>query len=74
MKVALSTTGVEGAKANLTAELNGWDFEGVRQTAKNEWNSYLSRIDVEGTTDEKTNFYTSFYHALIQPNEISDID
>lgn len=74
MKVALSTTGVEGAKANLTTELNGWDFEGVRQTAKNEWNSYLSRIDVEGTTDEKTNFYTSFYHALIQPNEISDID
>lgn len=74
MKVALSTTGVEGAKANLTAELNGWDFEGVRQAAKKEWNSYLSRIDVEGTTDEKTNFYTSFYHALIQPNEISDID
>ena len=74
MKVALSTTGVEGAKANLTAELNEWDFEGVRQAAKNEWNSYLSRIDVEGTTDEKTNFYTSFYHALIQPNEISDID
>lgn len=74
MKVALSTTGVEGAKANLTAELNGWDFEGVRQAAKNEWNSYLSRIDVEGTTDEKTNFYTSFYHTLIQPNEISDID
>lgn len=74
MKVALSTTSVEGAKANLTAELNGWDFEGVRQAAKNEWNSYLSRIDVEGTTDEKTNFYTSFYHALIQPNEISDID
>ena len=74
MKVALSTTGVEGAKANLAAELNGWDFEAVRQAAKNEWNSYLSRIDVEGTTDEKTNFYTSFYHALIQPNEISDID
>ena len=74
MKVALSTTGVEGAKANLAAELNGWDFEAVRQAAKTEWNSYLSRIDVEGTTDEKTNFYTSFYHALIQPNEISDID
>lgn len=34
MKVALSTTGVEGAKANLTAELNGWDFEGVKQAAK----------------------------------------
>ena len=74
MKVALSTTGVEGAKANMAAEVAGWDFEGVRQAAKEEWNNYLSRIEVEGTQDEKTNFYTSFYHALIQPNEISDVD
>ena len=31
-------------------------------------------MDVEGTDDEKTNFYTCFYHALIQPNQISDVD
>ncbi len=73
MKVALSTTGVEGAKANM-AEVPGWDFEGIRTAAKADWNSYLSRIEVEGTDEEKTNFYTSFYHALIQPNEISDVD
>lgn len=74
MKVALSTTGVEGAKANMVAEVPGWDFEGIRTAAKADWNSYLSRIEVEGTDEEKTNFYTSFYHALIQPNEISDVD
>lgn len=74
MKVALSTTGVEGAKANMAAEVPGWDFEGIRTAAKADWNSYLSRIEVEGTDKEKTNFYTSFYHALIQPNEISDVD
>lgn len=74
MKVALSTTGVEGAKANMAAEVPGWDFEGIRIAAKADWNSYLSRIEVEGTDEEKTNFYTSFYHALIQPNEISDVD
>lgn len=74
MKVALSTTGVEGAKANMAAEVPGWDFEGIRTSAKADWNSYLSRIEVEGTDEEKTNFYTSFYHALIQPNEISDVD
>ena len=74
MKVALSTTGVEGAKANMAAEVPGWDFEGIRTAAKADWNSYLSRIEVEGTDEEKTNFYTSFYHALIQPNEISDVD
>lgn len=74
MKVALSTTGVEGAKSNMAAEVPGWDFEGIRTAAKADWNSYLSRIEVEGTDEEKTNFYTSFYHALIQPNEISDVD
>lgn len=74
MKVALSTTGIEGAKANMAAEMQGWDFDATRQAAKADWNSYLSRIEVEGTDDEKKNFYTSFYHALIQPNEISDVD
>lgn len=34
MKVALSTTGVEGAKANMAAEVPGWDFEGIRTAAK----------------------------------------
>ena len=74
MKIAMSTTGVEGAKANMAAEQPGWDFEGTRKQAKDEWNSYLSRIEMEGTSDEMTNFYTCFYHALIQPNEISDVD
>lgn len=74
MKVALSTTGVPGAKKNLEAEIPAWDFEGVKTAAHDTWNSYLSRIDVTGTEDEKTNFYTCFYHALIQPNQISDVD
>ena len=63
MKVALSTTSVAGAKKNLEAEIPARDFDGVRDAAHNEWNSYLSRIEIDGTDDEKTNFYTSFYHA-----------
>lgn len=74
MKVVLSTTGVPGAKKNLEAEIPEWDFEGVKTAAHDTWNSYLSRIDVTGTKDELTNFYTSFYHTLIQPNQISDVD
>ena len=74
MKVALSTTSVDGAKKNLEAEIPAWDFEGVKTAAHNEWNNYLSRIEIDGTDDEKTNFYTCFYHALIQPNQISDVD
>lgn len=74
MKVALSTTGVAGAKKNLEAEMAGWDFEATRTAAREEWNTYLSRIEVTGTEEEKQNFYTGFYHALIQPNQVSDVD
>ncbi len=74
MKIALSTTGIEGAKKNLETEIPGWDFEATRQAAKDSWNSYLSRINVTGTKDQLINYYTCFYHALIQPNQISDVD
>ncbi|MCI9606643.1 MAG: glycoside hydrolase family 92 protein [Muribaculaceae bacterium] len=74
MKVGLSSTGIDGAKANLESEIAGWNFDELRSAARSEWNSYLGRIEVEGTKDEKTNFYTAYYHAIIQPNIISDID
>lgn len=74
MKVALSTTSVEGAKKNMKAEIADWDFNRVKVNAREVWNSYLGRIEIEGTEEEKINFYTCFYHALIQPNEISDVD
>lgn len=74
MKIALSSASVEGARRNLQAELSGWDFDATHRDASMHWNKLLSRIDVEGTQDEKTNFYTSFYHALIQPNNIADVD
>ena len=74
MKIALSTTSIEGAKKNLEAEIPGWNFESTRQAAKESWNNYLSRINVTGTKDQLINYYTCFYHALIQPNQISDVD
>lgn len=74
MKVAMSTTGVEGAKANLTAEVPGWDFDAVHRSAREAWNGYLSRVQIEGTDDDKANFYTSLYHLYIQPNDIADVN
>lgn len=74
MKIAMSTTGIEGAKANLAAEADEKEFDQVHQEAKDEWNRYLSRVQVEGTDDEKTNFYTALYHLYIQPNNIADVD
>lgn len=49
-------------------------FDRVRQAADDAWESYLSRIEVKGSDEQKRNFYTAFYHALIQPNNIADVD
>lgn len=74
MKIGMSSASIDGAKANMAAEVSGWDFDAVHQNAKAEWNKYLSRIQIEGTKDDKVNFYTSLYHLYIQPNNIADVD
>lgn len=72
VKVALSATGVAGAKHNLAAELPGWDFGLVRAGARRVWNDYLSRIRIKGSDAQKAIFYTGMYHLFIQPNNIAD--
>ena len=74
MKVALSTVSSAGAMANMQTELPGWDFDAVTTEAHDEWRELLSRVDMEGNDDQKTNLYTSLYHAYVQPNRISDVD
>ena len=74
MKVGMSTTSVEGARKNLEAEIPAWDFEGTREAAKTDWNNHLGRIEASGTDQQKINFYTAFYHSIIQPNMIADVD
>ena len=74
VKIAMSSVSIAGAHKNLDAEMAGWDFDGAVKAANQTWNKYLSRIEVGGTDEQKKNFYTSFYHALIQPNNIADVD
>lgn len=51
LKVALSPVSIEGAKANLEAELPGWDFDATVKAADAKWNAELSKVKVT-TTDE----------------------
>jgi predicted alpha-1,2-mannosidase len=73
-KVALSSVSVNGAKNNLTTELNHWDFERVKNESKDIWNSYLKKIDIVAEDTQKTIFYTSMYHLFLQPSNIADVD
>ncbi len=75
MKVAISFTSVENARANMLAELPGWDFDSVRQAAADEWNSKLGRIDVQGgTVEQQVKLYTDLWHSLLGRHIVSDAD
>ena len=74
VKVAISPVDNEGARKNLQAEATSWRFKDYTQAAHDVWQQELSRIDVEGTDEQKTIFYTGLYHVLMQPNTMSDVD
>ncbi len=74
VKVALSSASIEGARKSLRTELAHWDFNRVVKEADEVWNSYLSKINVEGTEAQKELFYTNLYHCFLTPSLHSDLD
>ena len=74
VKVALSAVSAEGALSNLRAEAAGKTFDEVCAATRSNWERELSTIAVEGSDDQKTMFYTSLYHTMINPSVYSDVD
>ena len=74
VKVALSAVSTEGALLNLRTEASGKTFEQLCAETRDAWQHELSSITIEGSDDQKTMFYTSLYHTMINPSVYSDID
>jgi len=75
VRVGISAVSVEGARRNLEAEINHWDFGRVRREAEAAWNRELNKIQVRGGTPaQRTNLYTALYHAMLAPNLFTDAD
>ena len=75
MKIAVSFTSIENARANLKAECDHWDFDAVRNAARNQWNEWLGKIEVKGGThQQKEKFYTDLWHVLLGRQIIDDVD
>lgn len=72
-RIALSTVDVPGARANLAA-FGQPRFEAVVQTARDQWNQLLSRIEIDGSYREKRMFYSALYRTMIHPSDIADVD
>ncbi|MBR2962337.1 MAG: GH92 family glycosyl hydrolase [Alistipes sp.] len=74
-KFAISYVSVENAKENLRAENPSWNFDAVKSAAAMAWNKELSKIEIEGATqDEQIQFYTHLYHTMLNPNVFSDVN
>jgi len=75
VKVGISYTSIEGARRNLHAEIPNWDFDRIRAKASETWNKELSRIKIDGATDDqKEIFYTSMYHSFLAQYISQDVD
>ncbi|MFZ1688039.1 MAG: GH92 family glycosyl hydrolase [Flavobacteriales bacterium] len=75
VKVGFSAVSIEGARANLDAEIPGWDFDAVRKQAEDAWNTKLGKIQVKGGTPEQHRiFYTALYHCYVAPYIFNDVD
>ncbi len=75
LKTGISFVDMEGAEKNFRAEIIDKNFDEVRQSAKDTWNRELSRIRINGgTEEEKTVFYTALYHTMIDPRIYMDVD
>jgi predicted alpha-1,2-mannosidase len=74
-KVGISGVSMDGAKANLDAEIPAWNFNKLKSDAKAAWNKELSKIDIKGgTKDQQSVFYTALYHTMVVPNIYQDVD
>lgn len=75
VKMALSPVSTEGALNNMEAEVPGWDFNAVKQQARDTWNKELQKVTVETLEEsDKVNLYTAMYHAFLGPTVYMDVD
>jgi len=74
VKVAISPVSEDNAIANLDAEAPGWDFDGMRTAAKRQWSEALGAVEVHGSAEQRTSFYTALYHTLLGPTLFMDSD
>lgn len=64
-KYGISYISLEQARKNLEQEIPGWNFEKVKNTAKEKWSKVMNQIQVEGGTDAyKRTFYTALYRSF----------
>ena len=75
VRAASSFTDIEGAMANLQAEIPHWDFDRTRSELDGIWRGRLSAVTVDTPSDDdKSKFYGALYRASFLPRAFNDVD
>jgi len=77
VKSGISLVSIDQARLNLKTELDGygWDFNAVKDKTREIWDKLLSKVKVEGGTDEdKMKFYTNLYRCYAAKQTWNDVD
>ncbi len=72
VKISISRQSVDAARENLAAELPDWNLKAARGRVAQAWEELFSRIQIEGTDEQKCLFYSAMYKLFIHPDNIAD--
>jgi len=74
-KAGISFVDIKGARKNLNTEIDHWNFDQIKKEAKANWAKAINVVKIKGgSEDEKQIFYTSLYHAMLDPRNFTDVD
>ena len=72
IKIGVSFISSEKAAANIKSEIDKANFDEIRRRAANLWEAVLSKIKIEGGSDEQRQiFYTALYRSHYMPHDVS---
>ncbi|KAA2242650.1 glycoside hydrolase family 92 protein [Chitinophaga agrisoli] len=77
LQTGISYVSIAQARLNMQQEMDPfqWNFAAARQHATDTWNTLLSKIKVEGGTEEnKKKLYTNLYRSYCARSILSDVD
>lgn len=75
LKIASSFISMEQASLNLNREVGNKNFDDIVSSAKNQWQQELSKVKVEGgTEDQLKTFYSCLYRMLLFPRKFFEYD
>ena len=75
VRIATSFISEEQAALNYKRELEGKSRNDIYQLAREEWEKYLSRIEIEDTDEEKKKtFYSCLYRIFLWPRKFYEIN